>query len=136
MTTIVVKNLPEHLHAQLKQRAEQNHRSMNKEVVHLIEAGLEGDAASASMPKPMTEPVPRRSGRSLAEIEAAIAERMPEPNQATDGRAALRAALIKQSDGSYFNVLGIEDDRFFETLERIRAEAQAPDVSGLFDGAA
>lgn len=48
MSTIVVKNLPDHLDLLLKQRAEQNHRSMTKEVVHLIEARLQ--AAPARRP--------------------------------------------------------------------------------------
>ena len=138
MSTIVVKNLPDHLHVLLKKRAEHNHRSMTMEVVHLIEAGLESDAKSAPKakpnPKPLPPPVQLRSGRSLTidEIEAAIADHSAEPAAPTDGRAALRAALVKQPDGSYINVLGIDDNEFFDTLDRIRAEAQAPDVTGLF----
>lgn len=72
MSTIVVKNFPDHLHTLLKQRAEHNHRSMTKEVVHIIEAGL--DAAPPQRPLP--PPVKLRSGRilSIDEIEAAIAD--------------------------------------------------------------
>ncbi len=72
MSTIVVKNFPDHLHALLKQRAEHNHRSMTKEVVHLIEAGLQAAPAR----RPLPPPVKLRSGRMLSidEIEAAIAE--------------------------------------------------------------
>ena len=72
MSTIVVKNLPDHLHVLLKQRAQHNHRSMTKEVVHLIEAGLAGSAA----PRPLPPPVKLRSGRMLGieDIEAAIAD--------------------------------------------------------------
>ena len=72
MSTIVVKNLPDHLHVLLKQRAEHNHRSMTKEVVHLIEAGLGG----AATPRPLPPPVKLRSGRMLdiEDIEAAIAD--------------------------------------------------------------
>ena len=106
MSTIVVKNLPDHLHERLKQSAQRNHRSMTKEVVHLIAAGLSGEA-----------PSPAR------------------PLRPTDGRDALRAALVEQADGSYINVLGIEDESFFSTLDRIRAEASAPDVSQLFGDA-
>lgn len=40
MATLVIKNLPEPLHAQLKERALRNHRSLNKEAVALIEATL------------------------------------------------------------------------------------------------
>ena len=72
MSTIVVKNFPDHLHTLLKRRAEQNHRSMTKEVVHLIETGL----ASAVKPRPLPPLVKLRSGRMLSidEIEAAIAD--------------------------------------------------------------
>ena len=130
MSTIVVRNFPEGLHERLKKRAEHNHRSMTKEVVHLVEAGL---AATRAVP-PLPPPVSLRSGRNItaAEIEAAIADRAL---ALVDGRAALRAALVKQRDGSYINVLGIDDDSFFETLARIRAEARLPDVAGLFDEA-
>ena len=72
MSTIVVKNFPDHLHTLLKQRAEHNHRSMTKEVVHLIEAGLDAPPPE----RPLPPPVKLRSGRMLSidEIEAAIAE--------------------------------------------------------------
>lgn len=73
MSTIVVKNLPDHLHEQLKLRAAHNHRSMTKEVVHLIEAGL---ADTGNKPRPLPPLVKLRSGRMLSidEIEAAIAD--------------------------------------------------------------
>ena len=72
MSTIVVKNFPDHLHTLLKQRAEHNHRSMTKEVVHLIEAGLD----AVPRRRPLPPPVKLRSGRviSIDEIEAAIAD--------------------------------------------------------------
>ena len=71
MSTIVVKNFPDHLHTLLKQRAEHNHRSMTKEVVHLIEAGLQ----AAPTRRPLPAPVKLRSGRmvSIEEFEAAVA---------------------------------------------------------------
>lgn len=129
MSTIVVKNFPEELLERLKDRAERNHRSMNKEAVHLLAAGLGGGEPA---PPP---PVTLRSGRtvSIEDFEAAVADHSIEPGKTPDGREALRAALIKQPDGTFVNVLGIEDGAFFDTLDRIRAEAKAPDVSRLFD---
>jgi hypothetical protein len=62
-----------------------------------------------------------------------VQHRPPPPPEAPDGRDALRAALIKQADGSYVNVLGIEDNAFFDALDRIRTHTKAPDVSRLFD---
>lgn len=72
MSTIVVKNFPDHLHTLLKQRAEHNHRSMTKEVVHLIETGLQ----AAPHPRPLPPPVKLRSGRmiSIEEFEDAVAD--------------------------------------------------------------
>ncbi len=72
MSTIVVKNFPDHLHTLLKQRAEHNHRSMTKEVVHLIEAGLQATPPQ----RPLPPPVKLRSGRmiSIEEFEAAVAD--------------------------------------------------------------
>ena len=136
MSTIVVKNFPDELHGRLKERAERNHRSMTKEVVHLLAAGLGSELPRLTRPLP--PPVAPRNGRmtTMAEIEEAIADHSAWPSPAPDGREALRAALIKQADGSYVNVLGIEDETFFETLDHIRAEARAPDLGRLFDDAA
>ena len=38
MSTVTVKDLPEKLHRQLKARALKNHRSMNSEIIALLEA--------------------------------------------------------------------------------------------------
>lgn len=40
MSTLVIKNLPEDLHARLKEQAERNRRSVTMEAVALIERGL------------------------------------------------------------------------------------------------
>ena len=40
MASLVIKNLPKPLHKKLKELAFQHHRSMNKEVVVLLEAAL------------------------------------------------------------------------------------------------
>ncbi len=69
MSTLVIKNLPEELHTRLKEQAQRHHRSVTKEVVSLIESGLEGPP----MLLPTSQP---HGGRalSLEEIEAAIAD--------------------------------------------------------------
>ncbi len=38
MSTVTVKNLPEKLHRRLKTRALQSHRSLNSEIIALLEA--------------------------------------------------------------------------------------------------
>ena len=48
--------------------------------------------------------------------------------------AALRAALVMQPDGSYINLLGIEDEGFFETLDKMRGEFKLPDPIDFGEG--
>lgn len=133
MSTIVVKNFPDELHGRLKQRAERNRRSMTKEVVHLIAAGLGAEEPQFHRPLPPPAKLDRGKMVNPEEIEATIADRSTGSSPIPDGREALRSALIKQPDGSYVNVLGIEDDSFFDALDRIRAGTQMPNVSHLFD---
>lgn len=58
MSTIVVKNFPDHLHARLREQAERNRRSVTKEVVTIIERGL---APSRVAPK-LSPPVKLKGG--------------------------------------------------------------------------
>ena len=53
MASVLIKNLPDELHRRLKLRAERHHRSLNKEVIALIEAVLGGQPAE-DPPKPAT----------------------------------------------------------------------------------
>jgi plasmid stability protein len=53
MASVLIKNLPDELHRRLKQRAERHHRSLNKEVIALIEATL-GRQPAQDPPKPAT----------------------------------------------------------------------------------
>ncbi|MDP3293236.1 MAG: hypothetical protein Q8M37_00690 [Nevskia sp.] len=46
MPSILLKNLPENLHRSLKARAARNHRSLNKEAISLLEAGLASASSS------------------------------------------------------------------------------------------
>lgn len=94
---------------------------MTKEVVHLLAVSLGSEPLRAATHHPLPAP------------EAAPADRSAKSGRVLDGREALRAALIKQPDGSFVNVLGIDDSTFFDTLQRVRAEAKAPDVKRLFD---
>ena len=40
MAAINIKNIPDHIHRKLKLRAAANHRSLNKEVLHLLEQAV------------------------------------------------------------------------------------------------
>jgi plasmid stability protein len=70
MPTLVIKNLPEALHARLKLQSERNHRSVTGEVIALIAMGV---AAPRNLP-PLPPPVRLRRSRMLGieEIETAI----------------------------------------------------------------
>lgn len=72
MTTLVVKNLPEHLHEQLRRQARSNHRSLTKEVVSLIEAAVSQPGVGKSSTPPQT--LSRGRGLTASELEAAITD--------------------------------------------------------------
>ncbi len=73
MSTLVVKNLPEALHERLRERAQQNHRSLTKEVIVLLEQGVLGP--SRRQPIKLPPPIKLKNGPVTTEwIEAAIAD--------------------------------------------------------------
>jgi plasmid stability protein len=47
VSVLVIKNLPPELHERLKRRAAQNHRSLTKEAIAVLEAGTQGQVAPA-----------------------------------------------------------------------------------------
>ncbi len=71
MSTLVVKNIPDHLHELLKRQARRNHRSVTKEVVSLIEAGVVTQKSKFKLPPPLKL---KGGPITLEEIEAAIAD--------------------------------------------------------------
>ena len=73
MSTLVVKNLPEALHEQLRERAVRNHRSITKEAIVLLEKGLLMDVPRVRVVLPT--PYRLKTGPiTLEQIEAAIDE--------------------------------------------------------------
>ena len=52
MASVLIKNLPDELHQQLKLRAQRHHRSLNKELIALIEGALESRSVEA-LPEPV-----------------------------------------------------------------------------------
>ena len=71
MSTLVIKNLPDALHARLKDQAARNRRSVTQEAISLIELGVILPRVAPTLPPPI-----RLKGGPLstAEIEAAIDE--------------------------------------------------------------
>ena len=45
MSSITIKNIPEHLLAKVRERASAEHRSVNKEFIQLVETALQGEQA-------------------------------------------------------------------------------------------
>lgn len=126
MTALVIKNFPDDVLDRLKARAKANHRSLTKEAIVLLTAGV-GQPAPLAREAP-SPPYALPSGPlSIDQIEDAINARTGETLQAPDGMAALRAALVQQPDGSYINLFGIQDEGFFETLDNMRSEFKLPD---------
>jgi plasmid stability protein len=65
MSNIVVRDVPEALHSSLKRQAKRHHRSVTKEVVSLIEAGVRDE-------QPKSYVAPTRPALDYEEILAAI----------------------------------------------------------------
>ena len=135
MTALVIKKLPDDVLTRLKERAKDNHRSLTKEAIVLLSHGVRQAATPLRVGEPLPPPF-RRTGAPLTidDIEDAVSARAENPWPTPDGREALRAALVKQPDGSFVNVLGIDDASFFVTLENIRSEIRFPDLPDFGDG--
>lgn len=134
MAALVLKNLPDGLLDQLKDRARANHRSLTKEAVVLLSNGVAQSAEAGRPGVPIAPPLALVGGSlSQDEIENATHAGPDIPQSPRDGREALRAALVKQSDGSYVNVLGIDDESFFTALDSVRSEIRLPDLPDFGD---
>jgi hypothetical protein len=64
MSTLVIKNLPDALHARLKQQAERNRRSVTQEAISLIEAGVVVPRMAPTLPPPI-----KLKGKPITEKE-------------------------------------------------------------------
>lgn len=54
MTDLLIRQIPDHLHAKLKQSARDNRRSMNQEILLLLERSLgEEKPPSPPLPQPL-----------------------------------------------------------------------------------
>lgn len=47
MSSITIKNIPEQLLARVRERANAEHRSLNREFLYLVETALQGEQAGA-----------------------------------------------------------------------------------------
>jgi hypothetical protein len=66
MPALLIKDLPENLHRKLKEEAEKNHRSMNRQVISMLEEKLgQRKPVSFSPPVKLKKPV---SGEWIVKI--------------------------------------------------------------------
>lgn len=72
MSTLVVRNLPDELHEKLRRQAKRNRRSVTKEVVSLIDAGVAPQQPKFELSPPLK--LKRGHMLTIGEIEDAIAE--------------------------------------------------------------
>ncbi len=62
MASLLIKNIPDELHELLRKRAARHHRSMNKEVIVLLEQVMEGSRPGAiPEPAPLKRPIDTRT---------------------------------------------------------------------------
>ncbi|MBO6793615.1 MAG: Arc family DNA-binding protein [Balneolaceae bacterium] len=76
MANITIKNIPDEVYEKLKDRAKRNRRSINNEVIHLIESQFRANQVNAEEIRYEAEKFRQKIKRSLTteEIEAAINE--------------------------------------------------------------
>ncbi|MBE0592995.1 MAG: Arc family DNA-binding protein [Gemmatimonadales bacterium] len=65
MADLTIRGLPDELHAFLRQRAEANHRSVNREMIVLIERAMRGEANTR--PRPSADEI-LAMGRRFADL--------------------------------------------------------------------
>lgn len=83
MATLTLKNVPDDLHRRLKARAEQNHRSLNREAIRCLEESV-ADGAPPAADEAFARADALRDRLALegvwmtaAEVQAAIEEGRP-----------------------------------------------------------
>ena len=58
MASVLINNVPDELHRQLKQGAERHHRSLHKELIAIIETALHRrDTSDLPEPVPLRKPI-------------------------------------------------------------------------------
>jgi plasmid stability protein len=75
-----IKGVPESLAARLRARAERNHRSLQGELMEIIErAAAEGSAEAAAPTRNANGALPRRGAKTIEQIAAEHRVRFPRP---------------------------------------------------------
>ena len=98
MASVLIKNLPDGLHQRLKLRARRHHRSLNKELIALIESAVNED------------------GIEFGQAEGAGVQRQPAAAE------ALRIARIRALRGKYRDAVSSSDQFAADKAEEIALE--------------
>jgi antitoxin FitA len=92
MPNLSIKNVPEEVLDQLRQRAARHHRSIQGELMALLSAALESRSGGEAPLEPLEIPTMRRSGtRRIEEIAAEHRHRVKKPRR----RGPLAVDLIR-----------------------------------------
>lgn len=81
-------------------------------------------AAAAQQGRPLRDLVAEAIDAKLAADSALAGAATPTSALPDHGWKAFSAKLVKQADGTWVNPDGIDDERFFQALEDIRAESR------------
>lgn len=81
-------------------------------------------AAAAHQGRPLRDLVAEAIDAKLAGESPPTGAGKSTPAAADHGWKAFAARLVKQADGTWINPDGIDDERFFQALEDIRAESR------------
>lgn len=81
-------------------------------------------AAAAHQGRPLRDLVAEAIDAKLAADGALVGAAKSAPAAPDHGWKAFTAKLVKQADGTWVNPDGINDERFFQALEDIRAEGR------------
>ncbi len=100
MASVLIKNLPDDLHRALKQRAERHHRSLNKEIIALIESALTGQAGKeppqpAGLRRPLAQEVLDEARQKKAARVLALRGKYRNSVSSSEEFAARKAAEIE-----------------------------------------
>jgi plasmid stability protein len=79
--TLSIKGVPDELAERLRQRAASNHRSLQGELMALLEAGVNESIHSNAQGSAMSTRVFRQPGKAIEQVAAELRARFPEPIQ-------------------------------------------------------
>lgn len=118
--SLSIKNVPETLAEALRQRATANHRSLQRELMAIVEAAATGPALGAH--RPADQP-------GVRESEARYAVAVPPPGGADDGLLAELDAIVAGSRWGHAPLLTREQAHDRERTRMLDLDARAEELA-------